>query len=123
VTAPPAACTLDPSCPASPSSGMCTTKGGWCIYGDGTACLCDVCCNAIGCQVLCGSEPQGSQVWGCQGPPVLPAGCPTVVPNEGAPCTLPSGTACLSTSCGLNVTCESGVWRWTQKSQCPGQGV
>src|SRR5262249_1279928 len=114
VTPPPTACTeLAPGCPSSvPNGGACTapqtTRGVHRTISRG----CATCCNELGCNVVCGSEPQGSKVWGCA--PALSGNefCPGVIPNRGAPCEAPSGTACRTDSCGLNVTCENGAWKW-----------
>jgi len=114
----PAACTqLSPGCPPSvPNGGACdapqTTS---CIYQT-ASCTCATCCSEPGCNVLCGSEPQGSKVWGCAPAPVGNQLCPGVIPNRGAACELPSGTASLTDSCGLNVTCENGAWNWEYKN-------
>jgi hypothetical protein len=69
-----------------------------------------------GCNILCGNEPQGTKVWSCGADGVGNDECGAVVPNQGAGCELPSGTACLTNPCGLNVTCVNGAWTWEYKS-------
>lgn len=124
VTPVPDICTqLSSGCPASEPSGACDTPNTVsCIYRT-AACSCTVCCSVPGCNVLCGNEPQGTKVWGCA--PALQGNefCPGVTPNQGAPCELPSGTACLTNSCGLNVTCENGAWKWEYKNDFSCQRV
>jgi hypothetical protein len=118
VTPVPAACTqLSPGCPSSvPNGGACdapqTTS---CIY-QSASCTCAPCCDAPGCNTFCLGQPQGTKVWGCAPAPAGNELCPGVIPNQGAPCELPTGTACRTDPCGLNVTCENGAWKWEYKN-------
>jgi len=124
VTPLPAACTqLAPGCPSSAPTGVCDApQTSSCIYQT-ASCTCAVCCSAPGCNTLCGNEPQGSKVWGCAPALVGNENCPGVTPNNGAACELPSGAACLTNTCGLNVTCENGAWKWEYKNDFTCQRV
>jgi len=124
VTPVPAECTqLAPNCPASLPSGACDYQANVnCIY-QSSYCWCAVCCDAPGCNVFCGGQPQGTKVWGCSAAPAGNQNCPGATPNQGAPCELPTGTACVTNPCGLNVTCENGAWKWEYKNDFSCQRV
>ena len=122
VTNPSLSCTLDPTCPASPTNGdTCTTDNyPTCYYPDGWYCFCTQCCVNAGCSPNCGSQGPHN-AWNCTPPPQLAVDCPTVVPNAGTACNLGSGTVCLNT-CDLKVTCDNGIWRWITNSCQTGSG-
>lgn len=125
VTPAPDACAHRPAaCPSSVPNGACESSGALCIYADGSSCACTVCCDAPGCAFPCAGQPQGTGRWNCAHPPRLADSCPRLLPNEGTRCSLPAGTACLTTECGLNVTCDAATWRWNFRSDgCPHPGV
>jgi hypothetical protein len=122
ITPPPPVCAMNPpECPATRPSGICTAASKfWCLYDRQISCTCTACCNAPGCSAFCDKEPQGTVVWTCEGPPPLGAGCPPVVPNQGAPCNAPPTLGCPSLNCGLVVTCMNGVWTYGGNANCPG---
>lgn len=117
VTPVPAACTqLEAGCPSSAPNGACDAPNTLSCNYQTASCGCAPCCDVPGCAVFCGGQPQGTKVWGCSSPPVGNQYCPGVIPNQGVACELPSGTACLTNPCGLNVTCENGAWKWEYKT-------
>jgi hypothetical protein len=97
---------LPPECPAQPGSGKCDQDLN-CFYTDRTACTCGVCSNVPG-GLQCGSEAQGSHVWSCQPPSMVPSCNP--LPNEGRGCELPSSTHCF-VDCSKDLVCRNGIWR------------
>jgi hypothetical protein len=118
VTDPPAFCTANPSgCPEKAPSGQCASAGTKCAYKTGTTCECAICCSAPGCEFPCGDNRQGTPLWKCTPGPELRPPCPTFLPNDGARCSLPAGTNCLTSSCGLNVTCDGHFWRWRLRAE------
>jgi hypothetical protein len=128
ITPAPGYCTAprDPACPATAALAIgaaCDLGGPVCFYS--SLCSCVPCnCDVAGCFPLCRGRPMGTPVWDCraQSPSSGPA-CPAAIPNEGAPCTVPEGTACPDSPCflqsGYDVRCTGGVWRWTSRSICP----
>lgn len=117
VTPVPALCTqLPPECPASVPSGTCDIADTVACFYRTASCSCQICCNVPGCSTTCGSAQQGTKVWGCFGPPAGNENCPGPTPNQGAPCELPNGTACVTNLCGMNVTCVNGAWKWEYKN-------
>jgi len=117
VTPVPTDCTvLAAGCPSSVPSGACSGPNNVaCVYREGY-CGCSACCNEPGCTTFCPNNlPQGSMAWGCSLPPLGNELCPGIIPNQGTPCELSSGTACLTDPCGLNVTCDNGAWKWDYK--------
>jgi len=116
VSGPSDICTPDPTCSAMPSNDQtCATDNfATCVYSDGTHCNCTSCCTAAGCNPNCGTTSP-HHAWACTAPPQLLPNCPTIVPNQGSPCNLNSGTVCLDT-CDLKVTCDGGIWHWNTQS-------
>lgn len=106
---------LPPECPAQPGSGMCTNQNLNCFYADGTACRCGICANVQGSGILCGDQPDGTLLWGCQPPSTVP-GC-NPLPNEGTGCELPSRTECFEV-CAYNFACIDGTWRVLGPNHC-----
>jgi len=103
VTPPQAECSVLPAaCPASPNAA-CLDQA-TCIYGSGP--------NA-GAVCTCA---QAGELESCAPHPIISGeGCPSIVPNDGAPCALPNGTVCGSVPCmipngGFAITCSDGVW-------------
>jgi hypothetical protein len=102
IGAPPPECaTLPTGCPVA-KTGVCTGTAS-CLYPDGAECAC-----------------QPGQVGICTEAPALPAPCPRVVPNQGSPCSFPTGTTCTVNSCTnasqpdvfSGVSCIDGAWIW-----------
>lgn len=119
-TSPPASCTeLSAGCPASvpTESSACSIPATTACGYTNASCGCSACCDEPGCAVSCGGLPEASRVWNCEYAPKGVAPCPEIAGNEGAACDLPSGTVCVSNPCGLNVTCQDGIWKWDVKNE------
>jgi hypothetical protein len=91
---------------------VCTTSGDVCTYGD-SICYC-------GCQFGLGCT--GPFDWICAAPPTT-AGCPALVPNDGATCSAEGAACTYGTTCtGSNavVNCTGGLWIWNMMIACAG---
>jgi hypothetical protein len=79
-----------------------------CDYGDGLVC---------GCTVAFGPDP--SPVWVCS-THFGDDACPSVMPNVGQPCNLPSDASCSYTyNChGFMIECWDGLWFVTGEMVC-----
>jgi hypothetical protein len=103
--------------------GTCPDGTLGCAYPNGTSCSCTVCCDSIGCTTLCNGAPEGSLNWECTPGPVLEPPCPAIAPNDGTPCSLPAGTACPASTCGIDIACDGQRWHWAYATDtCSGSG-
>jgi hypothetical protein len=116
----PSACSMSTVCGVTqPTAGtVCSNDGtlsAACTYGD-VICLCDACAAGP-----CMAPPTD---WQCAGPPTT-AGCPSVVPNDGTPCTAEGtqctyGFVCSQFGAGAEVSCTNGLWLWNTMIACGG---
>ena len=115
VDPPAAGCAVPPlpsDCPSPPPSvgTVCADATLACWYADGERCWCSECQGGSEYPICQTIDPPE---WACASPP---AGCPTVIPQAGAPCSTP-GLSC-GPDCELEVVCEDGSWLWRQ-GDCP----
>lgn len=102
----PAEC---PSPPPTPGT-ECSDASLGCWYDDGRRCRCSACYGGTPYPVCTPIDPPE---WACSSPP---AGCPSVIPQAGDPCSSP-GLDC-GPNCELEVVCQDGVWIW-RRGDCP----
>jgi hypothetical protein len=88
------------SCPVQATDGAPCTASAFCRYANGFDCEC------------------AAGTWFCDGPVPMAGGCPSIVPNEGTPCTVTNGGTCSYgcrelTANALTASCtDAGVWIW-----------
>ncbi len=101
---PPKDTGVEPVCPASPPSGVCSMAET---------------CNYPTQSCICGNDGMSvSMLWHCT---MLNAGCPQDPPTIGAPCSQ-GGLVCDYGHCygGEEVECTAGVWVAHVSGFCPG---
>ncbi|HTM44944.1 MAG TPA: Hint domain-containing protein [Polyangiaceae bacterium] len=103
---------LGPNCPTSkPANGtMCADTTLSCWYDESTECHCSECAGGSGfpvCQIM---DPP---LWACTSPA---QGCPSPLPQAGAPCDDPTLNCGLS--CDFPIRCTNGAWVYGQE-MCP----
>jgi hypothetical protein len=100
-------------CPTQPNvTGACPKEGLLCDLGGGALCACGMCAGGP-----CSNMPH----WSCASPPGA-AGCPAVLPDLGASCSLAEGTQCVYGVCGSEASggrvCQGGSWK-DEPVACP----